>query len=190
MQSLGAHASHAGYVVSGVTQPKTQHHGPFWRNSSTRIRDITDGTSNTALFGEIKKGPNYTGSLLAVPAGSVDDFKVATRTSSVWTGNDLLAPPAECENRATSAWMYRGLQYYRGLFVATYYNHTMTPNARLRDCVMSGLYQGHMAARSYHTGGAQICLADGSVRFASDNVDLNVWRAIGSMGNGEVIGEW
>ncbi len=86
--------------------------------------------------------------------------------------------------------MYRGLQYYRGLLVATYYTHTLTPNAKQRDCVMSSLWQGHLAARSYHIGGAQMVLADGSVRFVSENIDLGTWHAIGSTGNGEVIGEF
>ena len=170
---------------------KGQNHGIFYRNSPTRIAEIIDGTSNTALFGEIKKGPNGPGSLAVVAAGSQDDFRVATRpAATTWTGNDTLVPPADCENRATSAWLYRGLQYYRGLLVATYYNHTLTPNAKFRDCVTTGLYHGHVAARSYHTGGVQIAIADGSVRFVSDGIDGITWRAAGTMANGEVLGDW
>jgi prepilin-type N-terminal cleavage/methylation domain-containing protein len=193
MQNLGSHADHVGYVFNvgaGSTVPRNQLQGPFFRNSSTRIRDFTDGTSNTALFAEIKKGPNGATSTAAVAAGSPDDFKVATNVPGPWTGNDLLSPPAACENRATNAWLYRGLQYYRGLLVATYYNHTLTPNARFRDCVMSSLYQGHIAARSFHVGGAHVLLGDGSVRFASDNIDGGVWRGVGTMNNGEVPGEF
>ncbi|MFM8728762.1 MAG: H-X9-DG-CTERM domain-containing protein, partial [Planctomycetaceae bacterium] len=37
---------------------------------------------------------------------------------------------------------------------------------------------------------AQVCLGDGSVRFVSENVDIGVWRAVGSMNGGEVVGEW
>jgi len=193
MQCLGSHSDHAGYVVpaiTGVTTPRTALHGMFSRNSRMRFGDITDGTSNSAMFGEIKKGPNNTSSFLVVPAGDQRDFQVATNGTGPWTGNDQLSPPAACENRATNAWAYRGLQYYRGLLVATYYNHTLTPNAKRRDCITSALWQGHMAARSYHVGGAQIALADGSVRFASENVDGNVWRAVGSVSGGEVVGEF
>jgi prepilin-type N-terminal cleavage/methylation domain-containing protein len=187
MQCMGSHANHAGYIVSGVETPRTSQHGLFIRNRESRFADIIDGTSNTAMFGEIKKGPNHTASTMVVPAGSPDDFKVATNVPGPWTGGDLLSPPAACENRATPAWMYRGLQYYRGLLVATYYNHTMTPNAKRRDCVMSSLWQGHMAARSYHPGGVHIGVADGSVKFFSDSVDLVAWRAFGTTANGEVI---
>ena len=190
MQSLGSHAEHAGYMVAGVPRPKTPDHGPFSRNSSTRIRDFVDGTSNTAVFAEIKKGPNATTSQQVVPAGSPQDFAVATAVPGPWTGSDLFFPPNDCENRATPAWMYRGLQYYRGLLVATYYNHTLTPNARFRDCITGGLYQGHMAARSYHVGGVHTLLGDGAVRFVSDNIDGAIWRAVGTPARGEVVGEF
>lgn len=190
MQNLGSHANHAGYVVSGSPLPRTSDHGPFWRNSLFRISDFQDGTSKTALFAEIKKGPNHTASTMVVPAGHRDDLRVATNVSATWTGDDLLYPPETCENRATAAWMYRGLQYYRGLLVATYYNHTMPPNALRRDCVTSSLTQGHMAARSYHPGGVNFLLADGAVRFVSDSVEADVWRALGTPSGGEVMGEY
>lgn len=47
-----------------------------------------------------------------------------------------------------------------------------------------------MAARSYHTGGVSVGLADGSVRFTTDSVDLVVWRAVETQANGEVVGDW
>lgn len=166
--------------------------GIFYRNSSTRMRDILDGTSNTAAFSEIKKGPypGSGGSLAAVPAGDTRDFQVATNVSSWTAPADDLNPPAACENRATPAWLYRGLQYYRGLVVATFYTHTLNPNARLRDCIRSSLGSGHLAARSYHVGGVHVLLADGSVRFVSDNISNQVWRAVGTKGGNETFGEW
>lgn len=183
MQCLGA-------TADSRPGTATQFHGMFFRNSATKLGSITDGLSNTAMFAEIKKGPNAPGSLLAVAAGTPDDFRVATRVVSTgWTGNDLFVPPADCENRATTAWMYRGLQYYRGLMVATYYNHTLPPNAKLRDCVVSSLNHGHVAARSYHTGGVNYVRGDGSVHFASDSIDAVTWRAMGSMSGGEVFSE-
>ena len=204
MQCLGSISTHAGvYLTAGTgstagtpitagsnLQPETQLHGIFFRNSGTKTRDITDGMSNTALMAEIKTGPNNTSSLLTVPAGDPKDFTVATASSNVWSGNDQLFPPSDCENRATKAWAYRGLEWYRALMVATYYNHTLPPNAPFRDCIASNLYQGHFAARSYHIGGVNCVLADGSIRFVSNNVDTNVWRAVGTKANGETVSDY
>jgi prepilin-type processing-associated H-X9-DG protein len=75
--------------------------------------------------------------------------------------------------------------------VTTFYSHTLTPNSRYRDCIRgTGVDRGHLAARSYHPGGVNICLGDGSVRFAAETIDEVIWRAIGSKSGGEAIGDW
>lgn len=43
---------------------------------------------------------------------------------------------------------------------------------------------------SYHEGGAQFALADGSVRFISENVSLQILGALGTRAGEEVIGEY
>jgi type II secretory pathway pseudopilin PulG len=43
----------------------------------------------------------------------------------------------------------------------------------------------YAAARSYHHGGVNAAYADGSVHFIRDNVDLNVWRALGTRSGGQ-----
>ena len=53
-----------------------------------------------------------------------------------------------------------------------------------------GVHDGFRPASSLHTGGAQLLLGDGSVKFASNNVDSNVWNAAHSRAGGEVQGEW
>jgi prepilin-type N-terminal cleavage/methylation domain-containing protein len=172
--------------------------GPFSRRSRTMFRDFTDGTSNTALFSEIRLGPSAGSPTTGVvAAGSRDDFNVATSlafaTFDAGTpqGNGDTFRSTACDNRALSAFLYRGKQYYRGGVYSTFYTHTLTPNAPFRDCIRSvGLDRGHLATRSYHTGGAQCVLGDGAVRFVSDNIDGGVWRAVGSMQGGEVIGEF
>ena len=40
---------------------------------------------------------------------------------------------------------------------------------------------------SFHTGGINICLADGSVRFVRETIDLATWRGMGSINGGEVV---
>ena len=43
---------------------------------------------------------------------------------------------------------------------------------------------------SWHVGGAQFCLGDGSVHFISENIDEGVYKALATIQNGEVIGEF
>lgn len=172
--------------------------GPFSRRSNTKMRDFTDGLSNTSLFSEIRLGPAAGSPTTGVvPAGSPNDYNVATQLafatfdSGSSLGNGDTYWNAGCDNRALSAFLYRGKQYYRGGVYTTFYSHTLTPNSKSRDCIRgTGLDRGHLAARSYHVGGIQTVLGDGAVRFVSENIDGNLWRAVGSMGGGEVLGEF
>jgi hypothetical protein len=42
-------------------------------------------------------------------------------------------------------------------------------------------------ARSRHPGGVEAALCDGSVRFVSDSIDINIWRSLGTSRGGEAI---
>ncbi|WP_145347739.1 DUF1559 domain-containing protein [Rosistilla ulvae] len=43
---------------------------------------------------------------------------------------------------------------------------------------------------SQHPGGVQIVMADGSVRFAAETVDILTWRAISTKGGNETVAPW
>jgi prepilin-type processing-associated H-X9-DG protein len=45
-----------------------------------------------------------------------------------------------------------------------------------------------MGARSLHPRGVNAAMADGSVRFVADEIDLAPWQALGSINGGEVVG--
>jgi len=45
-----------------------------------------------------------------------------------------------------------------------------------------------VTSRSYHLGGVNVLFGDGSVHFIKDRIDGNVWRALGTVSGGEVIG--
>jgi prepilin-type N-terminal cleavage/methylation domain-containing protein len=45
-------------------------------------------------------------------------------------------------------------------------------------------------AGSDHEGGAFFCFADGSVKFLSENMDLNLYSALGTVNEGEILGEF
>jgi prepilin-type processing-associated H-X9-DG protein len=90
----------------------------------------------------------------------------------------------------TSIIRYRGMEYYRYIPESGLYTHTVPPNYMGYDCANTGITMAHIAARSYHSGGVNICLADGSVRFVSNNIDFAVWQAIGTRSGSETVGSY
>ena len=48
-------------------------------------------------------------------------------------------------------------------------------------------WQNTSGFRSLHRGGAHFAFADGSVRFISDGIDLAAYRALATIGGGEVV---
>jgi len=60
-------------------------------------------------------------------------------------------------------------------------------NGRNPPCTTSGSQFSHKAARSKHTGGVNVLMCDGSVRFMRSAITLQAWRAYGTMNGGEAI---
>ncbi|MDG3007638.1 DUF1559 domain-containing protein [Paludisphaera mucosa] len=152
--------------------------------SVIRIASVTDGTSNTSLFSETRRSP-----LPASPASNPMDKNQVHRLSTWDATVDNYAPRIpDCDTTtALTPLPYRGQQYYRGQQFVSTYSHTVQPNYRGFDCMDSAFGSGHIAARSYHSGGVNVGLADGSVRFVKDSVSLPAWRALGTRTGGEII---
>ncbi len=66
------------------------------------------------------------------------------------------------------------------------YDHYLTPNSTTYDCLRRPNH-GWRTARSRHPGGVNLLLADGSVRFIKNTVNLTAWRALGTCNGGEVV---
>jgi prepilin-type processing-associated H-X9-DG protein len=47
-----------------------------------------------------------------------------------------------------------------------------------------------MIARSYHSNLVNVLLMDGSVRSVTSSIDLATWRALGTRGNGDIVGNY
>ncbi|MCI0642559.1 MAG: DUF1559 domain-containing protein [Gemmataceae bacterium] len=157
--------------------------GLFYFDSKVRLTDVLDGTSNTAMFAEVKRSNRQ---------GAADPLKIVSVPFGIWDGaqpaNDLSPKLPEC-NTSTPQFDYTGLQYYRALMWTSFYTHTVPPNYQGFDCVRSvGLDKGHQAARSWHTSGVNVLMGDGSVQFISNSINLTTWRAMGSRAGSEVIG--
>ncbi|MDR3635464.1 MAG: DUF1559 domain-containing protein [Isosphaeraceae bacterium] len=159
------------------------------------VATFTDGTSNTAMFGEIKRGENsIAGNYKGTPTKPYH-VRYLNTTWSDWGGAPssttpvpigLLVPPANCNANLTSAY-YAGDAYYRDHpGFTSCYTHTAVPNSPSGDC-MNPNNDAHVAARSYHSGGVNIAFADGSVHFIKGSIALNVWKGLGTRAGGEVL---
>ena len=170
--------------VSGASDPWNFNtslppfNGPFYPVSKTRIADITDGTSNTAAFSEMG-------------LGDMTNARATEKTDSFWTQTWPTTPDqaiADCQSFPASNLAFQGLStsgvpWLEGSTSAMY-NHVNVPNKR--TCIFP---PGRImnTANSYHPGGVNVALCDGSVRFVKESVSLATWRALGSRNGGEVI---
>jgi prepilin-type N-terminal cleavage/methylation domain-containing protein/prepilin-type processing-associated H-X9-DG protein len=174
--------------------------GPFYVQSTVIAGDtpnglpiagLTDGTSNTAMFSEVMRSQTAN-------SGTVDwTTNVASGTISAAPGLYDGRTVSGCAGGAVSKLIdYVGLQYYRGgINHNSFYTHTLPinwnrkqsdPTQQKYTCGDTSFRRAHIAASSYHTGGVNVCLCDGSVRFVRDSIDFAIWQAVGTRGNGEV----
>ena len=165
----------------------TDSDGVIFAMSRIRFGDITDGTSNTAVFSEsvLGSGSSSTGATPTDRLRQTIELPTFTATST-----------ANCVVSGSTTWTgLRGAKWINGHYADTLYNHFLGPNSRTPDCNNGYHSQAQTAARSNHTGGVHVLLCDGSVRFVSvrfvsENVDIVVWRAIATRQGGEVLGEF
>ncbi len=153
--------------------------GIFIPSRSFRMSDITDGTSNTSAFSE---------RLLADGNNGVVDMQ-----ADVFLGSGDPSTPdqaiqmcyaTDANNLANQFPLFMGAPWINGQHT---YMHVDTPNRR--SC---GFYptKASMPANSRHTGGVNMALCDGSVRYVSQSIELPTWRALGSRNGHEVVGEY
>ena len=147
---------------------------------------IADGLSNTLGFSEkpIGSAPGglyspFTDWFNFVPASSA-----STTTPDEWMSLCAGAAPGpqEIVLDAGATWMLPGGDW-------TYFFASAPPNSRVPDCGLKVVSNGWglFAARSYHPGGVNAALLDGSVRWFSSGTSTQVWRSLGTAAGGEVI---
>ena len=167
--------------------------GFTYPNSKLSFATFSDGTSNTMLAGEVKAWTPYrrNGGPPAV-----------TIPTTVADAEVVVASGAEFKDTGHTEWP-DGRVHHEG------FTTTMTPNSTVRcinasityDCDYNSWQEGKngvsgspsyaiITSRSYHTGIVQVALVDGSARTISSNIDLSIWRSLGTRAGGEVVGDF
>lgn len=165
--------TYAASVGAGSTLTRSDYTNPNRRGffsavaqNGAKIRDVTDGSSNSIMLSEIVVG---------ISSGD-DKGAWGWCTGALFSGrnsNGILTPNAKVLDRTPYA-----------------SNNTSDKNFNRRnspDDINAGSGQ---AARSFHVGGVHATMGDGAVRFLSENIDQTTYLNLLSIADGNVVGEF
>jgi prepilin-type N-terminal cleavage/methylation domain-containing protein/prepilin-type processing-associated H-X9-DG protein len=156
--------NYGGFVAGNPPNKKAV----FGFNYGARLTDIKDGASNTMAFGEYLRGlsQEYAGDWRGAhwqdwPGYSQLYTQFAPNSSSP----DLFAISGRCYNR---------------------------PDLNLPCEVVGSDNVGLVtaASRSRHPGGVNVLMADGSVHFIQQSINLATWQALGTIQGGEAVADF
>jgi len=179
--------------------------GLFGMGKAYGIRDCTDGSSNTVAFSEHVAGTpgNSTGQNPGRKGNGVNGSSPSTSVTDAWQfSSTVLTDLQTCNaswNGATAGsnnLINNGGQWWiSGNTAYTLFNTIVTPNstqykwANCRSgcggCSPDGSSYANVS--SNHSGGVNVLMGDGSVKFLKDSIAQNVWWGLGTRGNGEVV---
>ncbi len=160
----GFQGNYVGCTGDGIMLHTAQLRGVFYKNSRSTFGTLTDGTSNTLVFSEVKIRGNANNGW-----GEGGGYWGGAR----WGGYGFTT--LEAPNTSVADKVYQC-------------KSTTFPKA---PCIsLTGADQTQNFARSYHPAGVLATLADGSTRLISNTIDLATYRALGTAGQGETIGEY
>jgi prepilin-type N-terminal cleavage/methylation domain-containing protein/prepilin-type processing-associated H-X9-DG protein len=164
--------------------------GAFIARRTMRLADIVDGTSNTAMLSESILGEGTESASGPAPG--------PLSTVYSYLGGQPLSEGACASATLWNVERLRGFMWASGEIRCASYNHYFPPNAPQADCVTFDVRPGPTrytalgwrAARSRHSGGVNLALCDGSVRFVVNSIDLPVWRGLATRAGNESLGDF
>ncbi len=172
-------------------QYRENNNGIFVTNRAIKIRQITDGTSHTALYSEARLGDGDN-NLVEAPADWFRLGGTGQSASAVYTQCMAVNPSLY---KGTNQFSCRGRNWVHGDYTTSRYNHLMPPNGKSCSQSSTGTLNaipinedgGATTASSRHSGGVNMACADGSTHFVADSIDILVWQALGSRNGEEVV---
>lgn len=156
----------------------------------TRMRDITDGTTNTLMLSEHLAGDDNDTGLMN--GNSSEARKGSTVTWNQYpTQSEIDTFGSACAG-VTAHNGSNGQHWMAGLPSQTIINTIAPPNWKYPNCQNSGSgyasdRDGVYAPRSRHPGGVLVTAGDASNRFIAETIDLATWQNFGGRNDGKVI---
>ncbi|WP_315852344.1 DUF1559 domain-containing protein [Paludisphaera rhizosphaerae] len=156
------------------------------------LASVTDGTSNTAIFSEVLKGSGR--SISSSTKNGVGVIYNGTSGQQAFAGqvNPNFLQYQDCRAKGlTMIWDYKGerwIEHDGGRGGA--YHHIMPPNQK--SCFYGTgtspvAVDSIITASSNHSGGVNVSMLDGSVKFIKDSISWQSWSALGTKASGEVL---
>ena len=201
----------------------TESRGPFTIGRCFSVRDILDGTSNTIAMAERDLGnPGNINDILgriqnvALAAGSAPSLCQAGVANGFYTANSVAtsaSAPMMSERWAC------GHPYHSAVTIAAAPNSGSCMANTITWPALSAVQDAWITPSSRHTGGVQVLMTDGAVRFVNDTINnasqttvpcasggfgqtvvgsnlcsgqspYGVWGALGTMNGGETVNEF
>jgi prepilin-type N-terminal cleavage/methylation domain-containing protein/prepilin-type processing-associated H-X9-DG protein len=149
--------------------------GPFGRQFTYGVQNITDGTSNTVFWGETSRFKNEPANYSTVSSF----FNTWVTAGGFWNPGDIgtsiliqgmayTVPQINAPAQTTSpiSWLTNPLNWWTQPQSQTY---------------------GELGFHSFHAGGANFLFGDGSVKFLKQTINPNTYMGLGTRAGGEVI---
>jgi prepilin-type processing-associated H-X9-DG protein len=166
--SSGGVMTESGWTIGGYYATNVQGlglGGVFTINTGITLAGITDGTSSTAMFDELRIGP------------SVNDIRgtwaMGQAGASISAANGRLDTPSP--NVSLSG--YDDIQGGDDM-----------PQIGMGCCSGCGSWQ--VTAKSRHANGVMVGFSDGSVKYVSNSVDSRTWYLLHSRNDGQTPGNF
>ncbi len=160
------------------------------QGGTVTLAGITDGTSNTIIFSEWIKGR-------ADQTSTSGLQQIMVSPTAYPSTNTYVLPTVYSQSCQASLTISNTAENVKGCFwyndkcgQGGGYSHISTPN--LKACLFSNdtdAFPGRtiVGASSYHSGGVNVAMIDGSVRFIKNTINPMTWWALASKAGGEVL---
>ncbi len=175
---------------------KTGHRGVFHVGAFPSMAAVTDGTSNTVAWSECVSAIG--------DGGKTIKGNMIGGLTSMYNGNSFPGPCLAMKNgtelsQAGISNQWRGQRWADGQVMISGFNTVLPPNSPVCSYGSDSGW-GSATAQSFHSGGVNAAMLDGSVRFVSETIDAGdaysnavstgkspygVWGAMGSISGGE-----
>jgi len=198
VSNINSYGASMGTTTQQVPQQTT---GLFAYQTAYNIAHVTDGTSNTIAYAE-----NLVGDILSTA------LKQGNSTGNAGGGGGQAGNKLDVSNMQTqiqtdmaacTGWFLapggqaggRGAHWGWGSIGASLFNTAIPPNgggkllwgACRLDCCLNAIHDHYTNSTSNHSGGVNVAMGDGSVKFIKNSVSWATWWALGTKAHGEVI---